>query len=107
MWPFATRGSRFLGDAAARHPSRTNPGDFARNDAMIKLWLPENLLAAIDVLCDVQDASRPDVLRGILFEYAYGRTELAHLRRSAPVQQSEAKVEEPPDVRDSPRRHAA
>jgi len=22
MWPFATRGSRCLGDAAARHPSR-------------------------------------------------------------------------------------
>jgi len=40
MWPFATRRSRFLGDAAARHPSRLDPADFARNDAVIKLWLP-------------------------------------------------------------------
>jgi len=83
MWPFATRRSRFLGDAAARHPSRLDPVDFARNDAAIKLWLPDRLLAAIDVLCDAHDASRPDVLRRILFEHAHGRTELAHLRRRA------------------------
>lgn len=83
MWPFATRGSRFLGDAAVRHPSRLDPRDFARNDAVIKLWLPENLLAAIDVLCSEHDASRPDVLRRILFEHAFGRTEFAHLCRAA------------------------
>ena len=83
MWPYASRGSRFLGDAADRHPSRLNPEDFAHNDAVIKLWLPDRLLAAIDVLCDAHDASRPDVLRWLLFEHAYGRTEFAHLCRRA------------------------
>jgi len=83
MWPYASRGSRFLGDAADRHPSRLNSEDFAHNDGVIKLWLPERLLAAIDVLCDAHDASRPDVLRWLLFEHACGRTELAHLRRRA------------------------
>lgn len=58
MWPFATRGSRFLGDASDHHPSQLNPNDFARNDAVIKLWLPGRLLAAVDVLCDRHDASR-------------------------------------------------
>lgn len=84
MWPFATRGSRFIGDAAAHHPSRLDPADFARNDAVIKLWLPAPLLAAIDVLCDAHDASRPDVLRWILFEHAFGRTEFTHLCRRMP-----------------------
>jgi hypothetical protein len=83
MWPFATRGSRFLGDAAARHPSRLSAAHFARNDAVIKLWLPEKLLAAVDVLCAEHEASRPDVLRWILFEHVHGRTEFAHLRRRA------------------------
>ncbi len=83
MWPFAKRGSRFLGDAATRSPSAMNGTDFNDNDAVIKLWLSERLLAAIDVLCAEHDASRPDVLRWMLFEHAYGRTEFAHLRRQA------------------------
>ena len=106
MWPFATRGSRFLGDAAARHPSRLDPLDFTRNDAVIKLWLPEKLLAAIDVLCAEYDASRPDVLRWILFEHAHGRTELAHLRRRVSAQPP-AQDEAGPDIRCSPQRRAA
>ena len=106
MWPYATRGSRFVGDAAACHPSRLNPEDFANNDAVIKLWLPDQLLAAIDVLCDAHDASRPDVLRWLLFEHAYGRTEFAHLRRRAETgpQAGEGDV---PGVRYSPQRRAA
>ena len=106
MWPFATRGSRFLGDATARHPSRLNPEGLAHNDAVIKLWLPEKLLAAIDVLCAEHDASRPDVLRWILFEHAHGRTELAHLRRRVNAQPP-ADGEAGPDIRGSPQRRAA
>ena len=106
MWPFATRGSRFLGDAAARHPSRLDPQDFSRNDAVIKLWLPEQLLAAIDVLCAEHDASRPDVLRWILFEHAHGRTELAHLCRGVETG-PQAGEGDGPDVRYSPPRRAA
>lgn len=83
MWPFATRGSRFLGNVANRHPSHIHAPDFVHNDAVVKLWLPERMLAAIDVLCDEHDASRPDVLRWLLFEHAYGRAEFAHLCRHA------------------------
>jgi hypothetical protein len=106
MWPYATRGSRFLGDAADRHPSGLNAGDFAQNDAVIKLWLPEQLLAAIDVLCDAHDASRPDVLRWILFEHAYGRTEFAHLCRRAEAGRQTAEGDVP-EIRYSPQRRAA
>ncbi len=106
MWPYASRGSRFFGNAADRHPSRLKPGDFACNDAVIKLWLPERLLAAIDVLCDEHDASRPDVLRWILFEHAYGRTEFAHLCRSAKTG-PQAGERDSPEVRYSPQRRAA
>ena len=106
MWPYASRGSRFLGDAADRHPSHLNAEDFAHNDAVIKLWLPEQLLAAIDLLCDTHDASRPDVLRWVLFEHAHGRTEFAHLRRRVSAQPP-ADGEAGPDVRCSPQRRAA
>ena len=106
MWPYASRGSRFLGDAADRHPSHLNPHDFTRNDAVIKLWLPDRLLAAIDVLCDEHDASRPDVLRWMLFEHAYGRTEFAHLCRRAETGLQAGDRDEP-DVRCSPQRRAA
>jgi len=33
-------------------------------------------------LCDTHDASRPDILRWVLFEHAYGRIEFAHLLRT-------------------------
>lgn len=59
MWPYQTRGSRFMGDIRERFPSRLDGTDFSVNAAVIKLWLPDKLLAAIDVLCDVHDASAP------------------------------------------------
>ena len=79
MWPFKTRGSRFHGDLSERSPSLIGKHDFSTNDAVIKLWLPDELVAALDVISAERDASRPDVLRWILFEHAYGRTEFAHL----------------------------
>ncbi len=79
MWPFKTRGSRFHGDVSERSPSLLGSCDFTTNDAVIKLWLPDELVAALDVISAERDASRPDVLRWILFEHAYGRTEFAHL----------------------------
>jgi hypothetical protein len=106
MWPFATRGNRFLGDAATRSPSVLVDTDFNANDAVIKLWLPERLLAAIDVLCAEHDASRPDVLRWLLFEHAYGRTEFAHLRRRAATGPQAGEGAEP-EARYSPQRRAA
>lgn len=81
MWPFKSRGSRFIGDIDAIFPSQLGGSDFSLNDSPIKLWLPDKLLNAVDVLCAQYDASRPDVLRALLFEHAFGRVELAHLER--------------------------
>lgn len=83
MWPYKTRGSRFMGDIQEIAPSRLAARTFRANDSAIKLWLPDKLLAAIDVLCDVHDTSRPDVLRALLFGHAFGYVELAHLIRRA------------------------
>lgn len=60
MWPYATRGSRFMGDVSEISPSALEAEDFSTNAVSIKLWLPEKLVAAIDVLCDQHDPSRPD-----------------------------------------------
>lgn len=88
MWPYKTRGSRFMGDIQETSPSRLAALDFKWNTGAIKLWLPDKLLAAIDVRCDVHDSSRPDVLRALLFAHAFGQVELAHLirRASAPAE---------------------
>jgi len=83
VWPYKTRGSRFLGDIKEAFPSRLTDTDFRINAVAIKLWLPEKLLAALDVLCDIHEASRPDVLRALLFAHAFGQVELAHLIRRA------------------------
>lgn len=83
MWPYKTRGSRFLGDIEETLPTQLSTANFSLNDSSIKHWLPDKLLAAIDVLCDVHDSSRPDILRALLFGHAFGQVELAHLIRRA------------------------
>lgn len=95
MWPFPTRGSCFMGDIRERFPSALQGEDFQRNVAVIKLWLPEKLLAGIDVLCEVHAASRPDILRWIFFEHAFGRTELSLLQRWAEAHRGEGPVLSP------------
>ena len=80
MWPYRTRGSRVYGNPREQWPSKLATTPFNRNDAVIKLWLPERLVVGIDVLSDAHNISRPDVLRWLLFEHAYGRVEFEHLR---------------------------
>lgn len=96
MWPHAKRGTRFYGDTDQRSPSKIEGETFDINDGVIKLWLPEKLLAGVDVLSCEHGISRPDTLRWILFEHAYGRVELMHLQRRS--------RQEPSDVRFSIRR---
>ena len=73
FWPFASRGGRKpLVDALAP-PMSIDFAAFAVNDAVVKLWLPEKLAAALDALSANTQASRPDVLRRLLFEHVYGR----------------------------------
>lgn len=79
MWPYAKRGTRFDGDVFERFPSELRKDRFSANDAVIKLWLPERLLAALDVLSRVHFISRPDVVRWVLFEHVFGKVEFALL----------------------------
>lgn len=99
MWPYKYRGSRYIGDIDAVAPSWLGETDFSTNQTPIKLWLPEKLLDALDVLSAHQDTSRPDALRAILFEHAYGRLELTHLQRRATQAQRDQ-----PQIFRSPRR---
>ena len=83
MWPYKSRFSRFEVDIDAVAPSALGETDFSVNQTPIKLWLPEKLLNALDVLCAHHDATRPDVLRALFFEHAFGRVELVYLDRRA------------------------
>ena len=74
-WPFAKRGTRVDAPVKLELPVPL-PGDlsvFARNDACIKLWLPEKLTQALVQMSGATGQSRPDVLRWLLFEHVYGR----------------------------------
>ena len=81
-WPFAKRGTRIDAHPAVVLP-QVQPEDlsvFGTNDACVKLWLPEKLTQALDVLSATHDMSRPDVLRHLFFEHVYGRSALEHLK---------------------------
>jgi hypothetical protein len=82
LWPFSSRGSRGNGKSLDVLPLSL-PGDlsvFGRNDACIKLWLPEKLTDALDSLSNTHGMSRPDGLRWLLFEHVYGRAAFERLR---------------------------
>lgn len=82
FWPFSSRKSRGNGKSLEVLPLHL-PEDlsvFARNDACVKLWLPEKLTDALGSLSDTHDMSRPDVLRWLLFEHVYGRAAFERLR---------------------------
>jgi hypothetical protein len=77
-WPFASRRARLAG-ALAEPAGSGDYSLFAKNDACIKLWLPEKLSGAIERVGVAYDMSRPDVLRWLLFEYIYGKEQLVQL----------------------------
>lgn len=82
LWPFSSRGTRGNGKSIEVLPL-VLPKDlsvFGRNDACIKLWLPEKLTDALDALSNTHDMSRPDVLRWLFFEHVYGRAAFEQLR---------------------------
>ena len=82
FWPFAKRGSRVDAVTEPALPAAlpTDLAAFSRNDACIKLWLPEKLITALDALSATHEMSRPDVLRWQLFEHLYGRPALDRVR---------------------------
>ena len=82
MWPFSKRGSR-IDEVPRQSLPVVMPTDlsvFGKNDAVIKLWLPERLILALDGMSGSQSMSRPDVLRWLLFEHVYGRPALEQLK---------------------------
>ncbi|MCG3775663.1 MAG: hypothetical protein JW395_2506 [Nitrospira sp.] len=78
MWPFANRGAR--ANTSPTPPSSSlDYAAFADNGARIKIWVPEILDQALNQLSVDHDESKPDVLRALLFEHAYGRLALEGL----------------------------
>lgn len=53
--------------------------DFEKNDATIKLWIPEAIEKKIDEVTDLLDTSLSDFVRQVLFIHLYGRHELLGL----------------------------
>lgn len=71
MWPFASRFSRF--NVIARQPKGLPDfKEFVDSSANLKVWLPQVLVDRVNWLSKHEDASRPDVLRGLLFQHIYG-----------------------------------
>ena len=80
MWPFSNRGPRLdVEDAMLKHKPDFDFAPFERNDVSIKLWMPEKIITSIDVLSLQHEVSRPDILRWVFFEHAYGRELFAGL----------------------------
>lgn len=80
MWPFSNRGPRLdVEEALLKHKSDIDFSIFVQNDVYIKLWMPEKIITSIDVLSLRNKVSRPDILRWIFFEHAYGRERFAGL----------------------------
>lgn len=72
MWPFSRRGCR--AGTPAPHPTEIPQlDDFRESDATLKLWLPQRLVDRINWLSVKLNASRPDIVRGLIFEHLYGR----------------------------------
>jgi len=100
MWPFASRGARASTVAPAGPATGAAPvpyAAYATNDVAVKVWLPERIVAALDVVSAESDTSRPDVVRALVFEHIHGRAELCRLQqwfRSQPVVEPEIKASE-------------
>lgn len=72
MWPFSKRGCR--AGTPSPQPSDLPPlGDFEQSDAGLKIWLPQVLVDRINWLSVKLNVSRPDIVRGLIFEHVYGR----------------------------------
>lgn len=78
-WPFASRGARSATVVPSPQGAALDYAAYMANDVSVTLWLPQRLLDALDTVSAETDASRPDVIRGLLFEHLHGRAELARL----------------------------
>lgn len=72
MWPFSKRSSQL--HLIAPTP-REQPvfSEFEVSDVSLKIWLPQVLVDRVNWVSRETGASRPDVIRALLFEHLYGR----------------------------------
>lgn len=71
MWPFASRFSR-VNVIAPQPKALPDFKEFLDSSAKLKVWLPQVLVDRVNWLSKHEDASRPDVLRGLIFQHIYG-----------------------------------
>lgn len=93
MWPFSSRSSQGLKIA----PTPTDLPEFQRfavADANLKVWLPQKLADRVNWLSKTMDVSRPNVIRGLLFEHIYGRIAYEELKRFVAKQRADAVLED-------------
>ena len=72
MWPYATRGSRFLGDISEISPSALEAEDSSTNAVPIKLFLPARLKLELQDLADAAKQPLSDYLRAVLARQLLG-----------------------------------
>lgn len=71
MWPFPSRSSRT--NVIAPHPAGLPDfKEYVESKAKLKVWLPQVLVDRINWLSKHEEASRPDVIRALLFQHIYG-----------------------------------
>jgi hypothetical protein len=92
LWPFATRAAR-ANTVSPPGVATLDYAAFSKNDVTVTLWLPERLVDALDTVSAESDASRPDVIRSMVFEHLHGRAELARLHNWARTRPSASEPE--------------
>ena len=78
MWPFSQRSAR-SGQPAPTPTEMTKWADFESNSASLKVWLPQLLVERVNWVSKETGASRPDIIRGLVFEHLYGRVAMQML----------------------------
>lgn len=94
MWPFSKRSSQ--AHLTAPHPQdMPNFSEHEKCDCSMKVWLPQVLVDRVNWVSRATDASRPDVIRALLFEHLYGRVAYLGLQRYQAEKEREASRRRP------------
>lgn len=91
MWPFSSRSSQH-GTIAPEPTGLPDFKNFEKADTALKVWLPQILVDWVNWLSKARDASRPDIIRALLFEHLYGRVAYESLAKYAANKRSEAEL---------------
>ena len=92
MWPFASRGSQ-LKTTAPEPDNLPTAEDFEKDDALLRVWLPDVLSDRVNWLSIQLQSSRPDILRALIFEHVYGTVAYEALKAGARKERAAEEVE--------------